>query len=193
MTLYLTESVVSSPLTNTVDPHNPSQFCVLLLNSSTETVCCRFAAKRKKIEERERERERVCVCVCVCVCLSHSVLCVYFQGQGSSFVRPTLSICITRGTIGWGVCVRRLLSLFSCYAVSVLQKKGRRFSRVFNMSENVPIVLGQYRLGKTLGIGAFGKVKCKHHLMNTNSRFVSLSRLFPGILLTGSFVCDVLK
>jgi hypothetical protein len=27
--------------------------------------------------------------------------------------------------------------------------------------DNVPIVLGQYRLGKTLGIGAFGKVKCK--------------------------------
>jgi hypothetical protein len=27
--------------------------------------------------------------------------------------------------------------------------------------ENVPIVLGQYKLGKTLGIGAFGKVKCK--------------------------------
>jgi hypothetical protein len=25
--------------------------------------------------------------------------------------------------------------------------------------ENAPIVLGQYRLGKTLGIGAFGKVK----------------------------------
>ncbi len=29
------------------------------------------------------------------------------------------------------------------------------------MSDNVPIVLGQYRLGKTLGIGAFGKVKRK--------------------------------
>jgi hypothetical protein len=27
--------------------------------------------------------------------------------------------------------------------------------------DNVPIVLAQYRLGKTLGIGAFGKVKCK--------------------------------
>jgi hypothetical protein len=27
--------------------------------------------------------------------------------------------------------------------------------------ENVPIVLAQYRLGKTLGIGAFGKVKCE--------------------------------
>jgi hypothetical protein len=26
--------------------------------------------------------------------------------------------------------------------------------------DTVPIVLGQYRLGKTLGIGAFGKVKC---------------------------------
>lgn len=28
------------------------------------------------------------------------------------------------------------------------------------MAENVPIMLGQYKLGKTLGIGAFGKVKC---------------------------------
>lgn len=27
--------------------------------------------------------------------------------------------------------------------------------------DNVPIVLAQYRLGKTLGIGAFGKVKSK--------------------------------
>ncbi len=27
--------------------------------------------------------------------------------------------------------------------------------------ENIPIVLGQYKLGKTLGIGAFGKVKRK--------------------------------
>lgn len=27
--------------------------------------------------------------------------------------------------------------------------------------DNVPIVLAQYRLGKTLGIGAFGKVKRK--------------------------------
>lgn len=27
--------------------------------------------------------------------------------------------------------------------------------------DNVAIVLSQYRLGKTLGIGAFGKVKCK--------------------------------
>jgi hypothetical protein len=83
MTLYLTESVVSSPLTNTVDPHNPSQFCVLLLNSSTETVCCRFAAKRKKIEEREREREResVYVCVCVCVSVSQRPVCV-LSGSG---------------------------------------------------------------------------------------------------------------
>lgn len=29
------------------------------------------------------------------------------------------------------------------------------------MQDNVPIVLAQYRLGKTLGIGAFGKVKRK--------------------------------
>jgi hypothetical protein len=26
---------------------------------------------------------------------------------------------------------------------------------------NVPIILGQYKMGKTLGIGAFGKVKRK--------------------------------
>jgi 5'-AMP-activated protein kinase catalytic alpha subunit len=30
--------------------------------------------------------------------------------------------------------------------------------------DNVPIVLGQYKLGKTLGIGAFGKVKLAHHM-----------------------------
>lgn len=31
--------------------------------------------------------------------------------------------------------------------------------------ENVPVILNQYRLGKTLGIGAFGKVKLGHHLI----------------------------
>jgi 5'-AMP-activated protein kinase catalytic alpha subunit len=31
--------------------------------------------------------------------------------------------------------------------------------------DNVPIVLAQYRLGKTLGIGAFGKVKLAHHII----------------------------
>ena len=30
--------------------------------------------------------------------------------------------------------------------------------------DNVPIILGQYKLGKTLGIGAFGKVKLAHHM-----------------------------
>jgi len=30
--------------------------------------------------------------------------------------------------------------------------------------DNVPIILGQYKMGKTLGIGAFGKVKLAHHL-----------------------------
>ena len=33
------------------------------------------------------------------------------------------------------------------------------------MDNNVPVVLGQYRLGKTLGIGAFGKVKLAHHII----------------------------
>jgi len=32
------------------------------------------------------------------------------------------------------------------------------------MAENVPVVLGHYRLGKTLGIGAFGKVKLAYHI-----------------------------
>lgn len=27
--------------------------------------------------------------------------------------------------------------------------------------ENMPVVIGRYRLSKTLGIGAFGKVKCE--------------------------------
>lgn len=30
-----------------------------------------------------------------------------------------------------------------------------------NVRDNEPIVLGRYKLNKTLGIGAFGKVKCK--------------------------------
>lgn len=33
------------------------------------------------------------------------------------------------------------------------------------MSDNHPIILGQYRLGKTLGIGAFGKVKQAYHVI----------------------------
>lgn len=32
--------------------------------------------------------------------------------------------------------------------------------------DNVPIVLGQYRIGKTLGIGAFGKVKSMTHVVH---------------------------
>ena len=32
------------------------------------------------------------------------------------------------------------------------------------MDNKIPIVLAQYTLGKTLGIGAFGKVKCKLRL-----------------------------
>lgn len=34
--------------------------------------------------------------------------------------------------------------------------------------DNVPIVLGQYRLGKTLGIGAFGKVKSKWTILQNS-------------------------
>jgi 5'-AMP-activated protein kinase catalytic alpha subunit len=41
--------------------------------------------------------------------------------------------------------------------------------------DNVPIVLAQYRLGKTLGIGAFGKVKRE-----------SLNYLLPVTALTAS-------
>lgn len=31
----------------------------------------------------------------------------------------------------------------------------------FSDGTNVPLILQQYRLDKTLGMGAFGKVKCK--------------------------------
>lgn len=31
----------------------------------------------------------------------------------------------------------------------------------FGVMENMPVVIGRYRLSKTLGIGAFGKVKCE--------------------------------
>lgn len=31
----------------------------------------------------------------------------------------------------------------------------------FGEMENVPVEIGRYRLSKTLGIGAFGKVKCE--------------------------------
>ena len=33
------------------------------------------------------------------------------------------------------------------------------------MGDNVQIVLAQYRISKTLGIGAFGKVKLAHHII----------------------------
>lgn len=29
------------------------------------------------------------------------------------------------------------------------------------MQTDIPLQIGHYRLGKTLGIGSFGKVKCK--------------------------------
>lgn len=47
--------------------------------------------------------------------------------------------------------------------------------------DNVPIVLAQYRLGKTLGIGAFGKVKRKlnyksdGYLVFTNNMNLNIS------------------
>lgn len=38
--------------------------------------------------------------------------------------------------------------------------------------DNVPIVLAQYRLGKTLGIGAFGKVKRELFLCTSLTHFI---------------------
>ncbi len=39
------------------------------------------------------------------------------------------------------------------------------------MVDNTPVLLGQYRIGKTLGIGAFGKVKCKFDSHDDTSPF----------------------
>ena len=41
--------------------------------------------------------------------------------------------------------------------------------------DNVPIILGQYRIEKTLGIGAFGKVKSKSRDNDIVSPFQSKS------------------
>jgi hypothetical protein len=41
--------------------------------------------------------------------------------------------------------------------------------------DNVPIVLAQYRLAKTLGIGAFGKVKCMQSLISFAGEYLLLS------------------
>ena len=46
------------------------------------------------------------------------------------------------------------------------------------ISDNNPIHLGQYKLGKTLGIGAFGKVKCKM------KRRILLEQLYTTIFLS---------
>lgn len=37
------------------------------------------------------------------------------------------------------------------------------------MNENTPVIIGRYRLSKTLGIGAFGKVKCEQRVVRLSS------------------------
>jgi hypothetical protein len=44
-------------------------------------------------------------------------------------------------------------------------------------SRDVPIVLAQYRIGKTLGIGAFGKVKCTY-----SDLYELIVRVFKSLL-----------
>ena len=48
------------------------------------------------------------------------------------------------------------------------------------MTDNVPIVLGPYRLGKTLGIGAFGKVKLATHLITGQKVAVKILNKGPS-------------
>ena len=38
------------------------------------------------------------------------------------------------------------------------------------MNENTPVIIGRYRLSKTLGIGAFGKVKCERRVVRLLAR-----------------------
>jgi 5'-AMP-activated protein kinase catalytic alpha subunit len=51
--------------------------------------------------------------------------------------------------------------------------------------DNVPIVLAQYRLGKTLGIGAFGKVKRTISLLLIIDKFLNLFNLVAHHIITG--------
>ena len=53
--------------------------------------------------------------------------------------------------------------------------------------DNVPIILGQYRIEKTLGIGAFGKVKSKSRDEDIESPFKLTSTLITNIGITNQY------
>lgn len=70
--------------------------------------------------------------------------------------------------------------------------------------ENAPVVIGRYRLSKTLGIGAFGKVKCERtplgfcfsyatdeHLLDTSSAWCQYSLLMNLLHLMNCEMCIV--
>lgn len=46
------------------------------------------------------------------------------------------------------------------------------------METNAPIVLGPYKIGKTLGIGAFGKVKLGIHIITGQKVAVKILRYY---------------
>jgi len=54
------------------------------------------------------------------------------------------------------------------------------------MADNTPIILGQYRVSKTLGIGAFGKVK-REMLIVTQFSFIAISFTCTQVV---SYSCD---